>query len=166
MRYGEPPKERMWLTGVAVVAGRCECQARLRWRGKTAEASQHVLPPNRRSPFVQTHQTPHQQAMPTSNPAFTLAVLLNRRCKPLTSVHLNAHAFQQIGSRDAASRHNRMRYMFHWHNLRTERGDEMQGVEIMMMVSRWWPTIGRQARTNERRVIQIIRWPKMKARAC
>jgi hypothetical protein len=41
----------------------------------------------------------------------------------------------------------------------------MQGVEIMMMVSRWWPTIGRQARTNERRVIQIIRWPEMKARA-
>lgn len=78
MRYCGPPKERMWLTGVAVVAGGCECQARQRWRGKTAEASQHVLPPNRRSPFVQTHQTPHQQAMPTSNPACNGAVLLNR----------------------------------------------------------------------------------------
>jgi hypothetical protein len=121
--HSKPPKERMWLIGVAVVAGGCECQARQRWRGKTTEASQHVLVPNCRSPFVHTHRTPHQQAMPTSNPAFTLAVLLNRRCKPLMSVHLNAHGFRQPESRYAASRHNRMRYMFHWHNLRTERGD-------------------------------------------
>jgi hypothetical protein len=78
MRYSKPPKERIWLTGVAVVVRRCECQARLRLRGKTAEASQHVLLPNRESPFVHTHQTPHQQAVPTLDPAFTVAVLLNR----------------------------------------------------------------------------------------
>jgi hypothetical protein len=39
MRYSKPPKEHMWLIDVAVVAGRCECQARQRLRGKTAEAS-------------------------------------------------------------------------------------------------------------------------------